>query len=80
MAQLQYKCGCRLSNTEVPNNIQYHVFSDIEWENILRNDIISPLSILRPEHDVWKCSNCERVYIFSNDGSVLKVYKIEDEK
>lgn len=77
MAHLLCKCGNHLSNSGAVNEIQYHVYSDLEWQKILEKDKISPLELPDPKHDVWKCPLCERIYIFSNEGRVIKQYKLE---
>lgn len=79
MARFQCKCGNDLSNSLVPNDVVYHVYSDIEWDNILRMESIQTLDIPEPEHDVWKCNHCERIYIFNMKGEVIKVYTIESQ-
>ena len=40
MASITCKCGNRLSNSSAPNDIQYHVYSDREWDKILEHDFI----------------------------------------
>ena len=77
MAAFLCKCGNRLSNTLVPNNIVYHVYSDVEWDKILEKDILQTIDIPAPEFDVWKCNSCERVYVFDDAGKVLIVYIVE---
>jgi hypothetical protein len=77
MAALTCRCGNRLSDTESPNEIQYHVYSDKEWDQILRNDTIEMYQFPRPDRDVWRCNNCERLYVFNSEGVVVKVYLLE---
>jgi hypothetical protein len=78
MAKLLCKCGNTLSDSYVPSEVRYHVYSDEEFHKILENDVIETLSIPEPKYDVWKCPNCQRVYIFSEGGSVIRTYKIEE--
>jgi hypothetical protein len=78
MATLECKCGYILSNTSAPNAVQYHVYSDYEWEKILKNDYIHTTDIQKPSYDVWICPNCHRIYVFSDEGVVIKIYRIED--
>jgi hypothetical protein len=79
MAKFLCKCGHLLSNSEIPNDIQYHVYSDKEWhEKILINNNIDVLELPKPAIDVWKCPVCQRLYIFSSEGSLLKTYKLEE--
>jgi len=77
MAKFGCSCGETLSNSKCPNNIQYYVFSDPEWDEIIgMRSIENTLDIPDPKYDVWKCPNCERIHIF--DGTKLLVtYVIE---
>jgi hypothetical protein len=77
MASITCKCGNRLSNSEVPNDIQYHVYSDREWDKILENDFIEMIKFPRSEHDIWKCGNCHRIYVFNQNGEIIKIYLLE---
>ena len=64
MARMDCKCGYILSTTEAPNDIQLRVYTDKEWEAILDCDIIEPWKIPLPKYEVWKCPNCNRIYVF----------------
>lgn len=78
MARLLCKCGETLSNSLAPNDIQLRVYTDKEWDRIINQDMIDPLTIPRPKHDVWRCPKCERIYVFQGDN-VLKTYTLETE-
>lgn len=78
MASFLCKCGNQISNTLVPNEVEYRVYNDFEWDKILENDVVNVLDLPEPSKDVWKCPKCERVYIFSQTGEVEKVYKLEN--
>lgn len=67
MAKFECNCGNILSNSRSPNDIEYHVYSDFEWNKILANNVIDSISIPRPQYEVWKCPKCQRLYIFEND-------------
>lgn len=77
MASITCKCGNRLSNSLVPNGIQYYVFSDTEWDGILMNDTVHTMDIPRPKNDIWMCDNCQRIIIFDDNGKVVRVYAVE---
>ena len=79
MASIICKCGKRLSNTGVPNDVQYHVYTDREWHKILENDFFEMISFPTEEQDVWKCDNCSRLYVFNQKGKVIKVYALESD-
>jgi hypothetical protein len=79
MAAITCKCGNRLSNTEIPNDVEYHVYSDREWNNITMADTIETISFPKPQYEVWKCAVCSRLYIFNSDGKVIKIYKLEED-
>jgi hypothetical protein len=78
MARYECKCGNILSNTLSPNDVELHVYSDFEWDKIINSDTLNPISIPKPENEVWICNNCGRLYFFKGD-QVSKVYKIEDD-
>jgi len=78
MARIQCKCGKVLSNSEAPNDIQLRVYTDKEWDSILESDLIETWKIPLPTHDVWKCPNCERIYVFnSNSDKSVQIYALE---
>lgn len=79
MARMTCKCGEVLSNVETPNNIEYVVYSDIEWSKIIDTDMLEPWKIPQPKYDVWRCPKCERIYVFKdNMDKAHKIYKLEE--
>ena len=79
MSSILCKCGNRLSTSQVPNEVQYHVYSDLEWVEIMKSENISPIDLPLPMHDVWKCTNCSRLYVFSKEGKVVSIFKLEQD-
>lgn len=80
MAVFWCRCGERLWNGADPNLIQYTVYSDPEWINIINliDDGLKEWTDLPyPTYDVWRCPECERVYVFDGDN-VIKQYVLED--
>ena len=77
MARFLCKCGKILSNRTVPNDVMLIVYTDYEWDNIISSNIIDPLDIPDPKHDVWRCPKCERLYFFDNNKAI-KTYKLEE--
>ncbi|EJL25002.1 hypothetical protein [Brevibacillus sp. BC25] len=75
MAGMQCKCGKILSNTSSPNEVQLRVYSDLEYEEIL--GLSSIRDIFPPKNDVWRCNNCERIYVFDEEDNLLKTYVLE---
>ncbi|MMZ54640.1 hypothetical protein D1872_164650 [compost metagenome] len=76
MARFQCKCGEVLSNSLAPNNIELRVYTDREWDEIINCDVLEPITIPLPRYEVWRCSKCERIYVF--DGNkVIKTYVLE---
>lgn len=79
MAKMECKCGYILSTTRVPNDIELRVYTDREWEEIFDCDIIEPWKIPLPKYDVWKCPNCNRVYVFEEGyGPPIMKYVLEE--
>ena len=40
MARLGCKCGNTLSTTSSPNDIELHVYTDKEWDEIIKDETI----------------------------------------
>ncbi len=77
MARLQCKCGATLSNSNAPNDVELRVYTDREWDDIINlGDSIDPVTIPFPRYDVWRCTECERIYVFDGDA-VKKTYVLE---
>lgn len=77
MAGFICKCGQRLSNNLIPNDIQLWVYTDKEWDKITSQEIINVFDIPSPQYDVWRCTKCERIYFFKN-GKLVKSYVLEN--
>jgi hypothetical protein len=79
IAKITCECGTVLSNVEVPNDIELHVYSDKEWDKILQNDLIETWKIPLPKFDIWICPKCKRVFVFEcGSNNVRYVYKLEN--
>jgi hypothetical protein len=84
-------CGNSLSNTGQPNDIEHVLLSSrgIERLQDLADAEVSTEGTINewPEHweesgaiDVWKCSGCNRLYVFprgSSDFDKVVVYSVE---
>ena len=59
------ECGKGLSNSRNPE-IQYRIYSDDEWIDIVENEekYPSPLMIPYPKQTAWLCPECSRVHIW----------------
>lgn len=80
MARFLCKCGETLSNSLAPNGIEFKVYTDKEWDEIINSDCIDPLMIPSPKYDVWHCPSCERIYVFrSGKNEPIKRYVLESE-
>lgn len=78
MARFHCKCGATLSNTLAPNDIELRVYTDKEWDDIMNmGDLIDPVQIPLPRYDVWRCPECERIYVFDGDVAI-KTYVLEE--
>jgi hypothetical protein len=78
MASITCKCGNRLSNSSVPNEVQYYIYSDREWIKIIELGVVETINLPQPKHDVWKCDDCNRLYVFNQKGEVIKIYSLEN--
>ncbi|MCI8690081.1 MAG: hypothetical protein HFF87_07185 [Oscillibacter sp.] len=88
--RLTCKCGCILWNGQIPNNIEFTVFSSpriCEVEDCpppFQNDLLYFTCDLmgRADYEVWRCPACKRLHIFENGrdpNQVRYVYKLEEE-
>jgi len=77
MARFGCKCGKCLSNGQDPNEVQYRVYSDPEWDDIINIGQMDSVDLPFPKYDVWRCPECERVYVF-DDNEVIKQYVLEE--
>ena len=77
MARYECKCGEVLSNGQAPNDIQYRVYSDKEWDDIINIGQMDSVDLPFPSVDVWRCPECERVYVFEGND-VIKQYVLEE--
>ena len=81
MAKMICRCGNLLSTSDVPNDVQLMVYTDMEWDNILRVDTIHTWQIPLPAYDVWQCPKCKRIYVFEKGNSTpIEVFALEDNK
>lgn len=78
MARFQCKCGQVLSNSLSPNDVELRVYTDKELDDIINMGQIDSVDIPFPERTVWRCSKCERIYVFDGD-IVKKTYILEKE-
>jgi len=79
MARTECTCGNLISTMEVPNDIELWVYTDKEWQEILKIDIIEGYLIPDYKYSVWRCPACERVYVFeSGNYRAIKVYALEE--
>lgn len=79
MARFECSCGNVLSNSLCPNDVELHVFTDSEWDNIIaKGKIDDTLNIPSPKYEVWRCPKCLRIYFF-DDNMVILSYVIESD-
>ena len=76
MARFLCDCGNLLSNSVEPNVTTFRVYSQSEWDNIIKDDYIESIKIPFPKYDAWKCPICNRIYIFDG-GNLIKQYVLE---
>lgn len=77
MARFKCDCGKVLANSMCPNDLRLIVFKDREWEEI-QEKVRDGFDIYdaEPQFDVWRCTECERIYVFKGNEMVLS-YAIE---
>lgn len=75
MAGMECRCGNILSNSKCPNDVQLRVYTDREYEELLGLKSIS--EIFPPKIDVWRCYQCERIYVFDEEDILIRTYIVE---
>lgn len=78
MARFLCKCGETLSNSLSPNEIQYKVFSDQEWDDIINMGEVDSIDLPDSKFDVWKCPKCGRLHIFDENNNLQHTYILEE--
>jgi ribosomal protein L37AE/L43A len=57
------------------------MYTDVEWEEILKKDTIEGWMFPSPTHDIWRCPVCERLYVFEEMNNVaVKSYVLEKQR
>jgi hypothetical protein len=78
MAYKVCTCGNHLSTVSAPNDVQWRVYSDREWDSIIAMGQIDTFDIPTPTYDVWRCPKCDRIFVFQNGvNNLLKTYILE---
>ena len=70
MANYYCRCGNRLNNSVVPNDIELRVYTDKEWDDIINIGMMDSVDLPDPKYDVWRCPICERVYVFQDNRAI----------
>lgn len=67
-------------NGQIPNDIEFSVYSDKRMCEILENDAADTIDLVRiNEYNVRRCPNAGRLYVFKvSENKVIRVYKPED--
>lgn len=79
------KCGCDMWNGQIPNDIEYTVYSDRRMCEILEEETADTVGLaLKSDYNVWLCPKCGRLYVFRNESGeagnkVVCVYRSEEE-
>ena len=81
MARIVCKCGELISNSLMPNDVQYWVYSDKKMDKICKKDKIKVKKLINIEdYEVWLCPKCKRLIVFKNGKAKAKyLYRIEEE-
>lgn len=92
MAHLNCRCGYSMWNGATPNDIEFTVFSDIRFCELLDEpcffsgdpdmfpeDIMALMD--RADYEIWRCPECGRLHVFDRQDSPAKVkyvYRLEE--
>ena len=72
-----YWCACdqRLSDSRIPNEIQYYAFSPTQWEFLMTCGDIDVLEIPDGEGEIWRCPQCKRLHWFPMGSNYCQSYR-----
>ena len=71
------RCGAMISEV-ISKDTQLRVYSDREWDKILSVETIEPRKFPVSQYNVWRCPNCERVYVFESvTNKPIKIFALE---
>ena len=76
MASFQCKCGYILSNSQAPDDVTIWAYTDREWDEIT-TDITDIIDLPNPRNSVWRCPNCETIYVFDEQNKLKKRYILD---
>jgi predicted RNA-binding Zn-ribbon protein involved in translation (DUF1610 family) len=78
MARVTCRCGFQMNDQSSPNDILLWVYTDKEWDRITY-EISEVSEIPNPRYDVWKCPNCGRIYVYSDENFnvPIAIYALE---
>lgn len=80
MPKCRCKCGNLMITSAIPNDVELHVYTDREWDDIINMGVTDTLDIPHPKKEVWRCSQCGRIYVFGQGyDPAIAVYKLEEE-
>ena len=75
MARLECKCGCVMWNGEMPNDIEFSVFSDKTMNNILADDSILTLDLAnKADYKRLVLSRMQKTVYIQRKRSFCKIY------
>jgi len=83
MARMNCICGEVLSNSAAPNDVEIRAYTDREWDSILEKGAFEAWKIPLPIYDVWRCTQCEEIYVFKGKADeegrrkAIKIYSLE---
>lgn len=92
MAHLGCKCGYSMWNGATPNDIEFTVFSDARFCELLdkplafsggadsfSDDLMDMMNMA--DYEVWRCPKCGRLYVFDTQETPYRVkyiYQLEE--
>ena len=80
MFKMICKCGEEL-NSFIHREIEYKIFSFEELISLLDQDEagVALSNMELGKNFIWKCLNCERIYIFDKDtNDLLRIYRVTE--
>ena len=76
---LIFKCNDEILNSSAKDKNRLWVYTDIEWDRILCDDIIEMNKFPNTKYDVIKGSDCEQIYVFEKGtDNLLMVYELDE--
>lgn len=80
MSKMGCQCGECLSNSEVPNDIEWWIYTKEDFEQWKENDYFEYTDEHETFNGFWLCPKCKRAYVSLKVGKNMKKEELMNTK